>query len=266
MNRAPVVGVVAHEYAVPRPFGMLPAMGSPSWYVDGLVAAGARAVMLPGAEAARLLDVVDALVLTGGGDIDPRLSGGEPADATDVDRDRDDVEIALVRAAAAAGVPLLGVCRGMQVLAVAFGAALATGVHHLRPQEGHDVRTRAGSVVHELLGPRVRTSALHHQAVADPGPRWRPTAWADDGVIEAIEWGSGGWPVLGVQWHPELAWCADLDDATGPSLFGWVRDAARADAERRGGTVVSFEPRTRRRTRRRTQRRPAQARGGRATS
>ena len=224
MDRRPVVGVVAHEYVVPRPFGTLPVSGSPTWYLSGLVAAGARALLLPGPEAVGLLDVVDALVLTGGGDLDPLLSGGDPAGATDVDRTRDDNEISLVRAAGAAGVPLLAVCRGLQVLVVAFGGTLVSGVEHIRPHEGHDVTTASGSVLHDLLGSRVRTSALHHQAVADPGPRWRPTAWADDGVVEAVEWIDVGWPVLGVQWHPELAWSEDLHDPTGPALFGWLRN------------------------------------------
>lgn len=224
-----MVGVVGHGYVVPKSFGALPVTGSPTWYLDGLVAAGARPVLLPGSEAVGLLDVVDALVLTGGGDVDPLLSGADPAHATDVDRARDDREIALVRAAAASAVPLLGVCRGLQVLAVAFGGTLASGVEHIRPHDGHDVTTAPGSLLHDLVGPRVRTSALHHQAVADPGPWWWPTALADDGVVEAVEWIAGGWQALGVQWHPELAWCEDLDDPTGPALFRWLRDVAATE-------------------------------------
>jgi putative glutamine amidotransferase len=226
VDRGPVVGVVGHGYHVPKSFGTLPVTGSPTWYFDGLVAAGARPVLLPGACAMDLLDVVDALVLTGGGDVDPLRSGADPALASEVDRIRDSCEIALVRAAAAIGVPMLGVCRGLQVLAVSFGGTLAAGVEHIRPGDGHNVTTAPDSVLHGLVGPRVHTSALHGQAVADPGPRWRPTAWADDGIIEAIEWTGGGWPALGVQWHPELSWCEDLDDPTGPALFGWLRGVA----------------------------------------
>lgn len=240
MNRGPVVGVVAHEYVVPRPFGTLPVTGSPTWYLDGLVAAGTRPVLLPGHESVDLLDMVDAVVLTGGGDLDPLLSGADPCGASEVDRARDDSEIALVRAAAATGVPLLGVCRGLQVLAVAFGATLAAGAEHIRPHDGHDVTTAPGSVLHDLLGVRVRTSALHHQAIADPGPRWRPTACADDGTIEAIEWIDGGWPVLGIQWHPELTWCEEVTDPTGPALFGWLRNVAKTSAEHRARALVSL--------------------------
>lgn len=234
MGGGPVVGVVGHAYVVPKPFGALPVTGSPTCYLDGLVAVGARPVLLPGSEAVDLLDVVDALVLTGGGDLDPLLSGADPAGASEIDRACDDSEIAVVRAAAAAGVPLLGVCRGLQVLATAFGGTLAGGLEHIRPHDGHDVTTVPGSVMHELVGPQVCTSALHRQAIADPGPRWRPTARADDGVVEAIEWVGGGWPVLGVQWHPELAWSEGFDDPTGPALFGWLRDVATIRAGRRG--------------------------------
>lgn len=233
-RRAPVVGVVAHAHRVPKPFGELPVTGSPTSYVEGLVAVGARAVLLPGTDATELLDVADAVVLTGGGDVDPLLSGVDPAACRDVDRSRDDAEIALARAAAAAGVPLLGVCRGLQILAVAFGGTLAAGMEHVRPRDGHALRTETGSLLSDLLGHRPQTSALHRQAVADPGPELRPVAWADDGVIEAVEWTGGGWPVLGVQWHPEHAWSADLHDPTGPALFGWLRDVATEHARRRG--------------------------------
>jgi putative glutamine amidotransferase len=236
MDTRPVVGVVGHEYVVRKHFGDLPVTGTPRWYADALAAVGARPVLLPGGGAPDLLDVLDALVLTGGGDVDPVLSGGDPATASEVDRERDDHEIALVRAAARAGVPLLGVCRGLQVLAVAFGGTLVGGLDHARPHDGHEVATAPDSVVRDLVGPRARTSALHRQAVADPGSAWRPTAWAGDGVVEAIEWIGGDWAALGVQWHPELAWHADLEDATGPAIFGWLADAARARSMSGGGS------------------------------
>jgi putative glutamine amidotransferase len=233
----PVIGVVGHGYVVPRPFGELPVTGTPTCYLDGLRSVGARSVLLPDAGAADLLDLVDGLVLTGGGDVDPRRYGGDSEPAVDVDPARDDNEVALVRAAADAGIPLLGVCRGLQVLAVTFGGTLVPVVDHLRPQAGHDVTTAPGSLVRTVLGTRVHTSALHAQATADPGPCWRPTAWSHDGTVEAIEWATGGWPVIGVQWHPELAWAdpvAHLDDATGPALFGWLHEAASIRAGGRG--------------------------------
>ena len=231
----PVVGIVGNAHVVPKHFGDLPVAGTPSWYVDALVAVGARPVVLPSGRAADLLDLVDAVVLTGGGDVDPALHGGNPELAVDVDPGRDDAEIALVLAAERIGLPLLGVCRGLQVLAVAFDGRLVGGLDHVHPFTGHPVTTAPGSLVRTLIGERVVTSALHHQAVSEPGSRWRPTAWAEDGAVEALEWATGDWPVLAVQWHPELAWHAELDDPTGEAIFGWVSEAAR---ERRAARVT----------------------------
>ncbi len=223
-SEGPVVGIVGHGYVVAKHFGDLAVVGTPADYVRQLAAAGARPVLLPGAAAYTMLDVVDALVLTGGGDVDPRLYGGSPDAAIDLDPARDDHELALARAAADAGTPLLGVCRGLQILAVAFGGTLTgnLGLSHVLPKVGHPVTTRPGSLVQSVLGDRPTVTSLHHQAVADPGPSWRATAWADDGVVEAIEWqGNTAWPVLGVQWHPEL------EGETGAALFGWIVRAAR---------------------------------------
>ena len=85
------------------------------------------------------------------------------------------------------------------------------------------MRLAPGTLVSDLLGPRAHVSSLHHQAVDEPGPCWRVTARADDGVVEAVEWaGHDKWPVLGVQWHPELP-----VDATGDRVFGWLVAAGR---------------------------------------
>lgn len=226
----PVVGIVGHGYTVPLHFGDLPVVGTPRAFTEVVADAGGRPVVLPSREAVDLLDVVDALVLTGGGDVDPAWYGGDPRAAIGVDRERDETEIRLVRAAADARVPILAVCRGLQVLAVAFGGTLRNGVPHLLPEAGHDVSTAPGSLTHRLLGPRVRTSALHQQAIADLGPSWRPTAWSDDGTVEAIEPVADDWPGLGVQWHPELVGREPLGDGTGPAVFGWLVAAALASS------------------------------------
>ncbi len=235
----PVVGIVGHGYVVPKHFGDLPVVGTPERYVAQLAAAGARPVVLPGAAAIDLLDAVDALVLTGGGDVDPRLYGGSPVAALDVDPARDEAEIALVRAAASTRVPLLGVCRGLQVLVVACGCTLTgdLGMRHILPDTGHAVTTAAGSLLRSLLGDRPHVTSLHHVAVAAPGPSWRPTAWADDGVVEAVEWaGDSAWPALGVQWHPEL------EGPSGAALFGWLVAEAARSAHRSGVPPVGIEP------------------------
>lgn len=225
-RRGPVIGIVGHRYVVPRPFGELPVTGATPLYVEGVLSAGGRPVILPPRAALDLLDVVDALVLTGGGDVDPGRSGASGT-AYDVDVERDADEIALVRAAAGLRLPVLGVCRGLQILAVALGGRLDGGLEHLRPHDGHVVRTAPGSLVRHLLGERVHTSALHRQGVADPGPCWRPTAWAEDGTVEAVEPVQADWPALGVQWHPELSWHEQMVDGTGPALFGWLVARAR---------------------------------------
>ncbi|RNL78432.1 gamma-glutamyl-gamma-aminobutyrate hydrolase family protein [Nocardioides marmorisolisilvae] len=226
MTRKPVVGVVGHGYRVPKPFGDLPVTGTPPTYVDAITAAGGRPLILPPRHAPELLDLVDALVLTGGGDVDPARYGGS-GPAEDVDPQRDEEEIAVVHAAAADRVPLLGVCRGMQILAVAFGGTLRGGLEHRLPVDGHEVRTAPGSLIADLLGPVAQTSALHRQAVLDPGPSWTATAWSHDGTTEALEPTTTGWSVLGVQWHPELHAHELLTDPTGPALFGWLVGQAR---------------------------------------
>lgn len=225
-DRGPVVGVVGHGYVVPRGFGDVPVTGTPPTYLVRLVAAGLRPVVLPGPYAVDLLDAVDAVVLTGGGDLDPAVSGAGTARLDEVDRVRDADEVRVARAAAERGIPVLGICRGMQVLVVADGGTLRDGVGHVSPEHGHRVRTAPGSAIQHLIGDEVVTTALHRQAVADPGPAWRATAWADD-VVEAVEPVDPTRPALGVQWHPELHGVADFREPTGPALFGWLADRAR---------------------------------------
>ena len=227
---APIVGIVGYHHTVPRPFGDLPVSGAPTTYADAVTAAGGLPLLLPPDQAVELLDLVDAVVLTGGGDVDPSLYGGDPGSATDVDPARDKDELAVVRAAAERSLPFLGVCRGLQLLAVAYGGTLRAAPGHLNPVAGHDVRTAPGSLAERLLGPGSLTSALHQQAVAEPGPALRATAWAEDGTVEALEPVDPGWAAIGVQWHPELAGHPELHDPTGPAVFGWL---VRATQERR---------------------------------
>jgi putative glutamine amidotransferase len=108
---------------------------------------------------------------------------------------------------------------------VAFGGTLTgdLGMSHVLLEGDHPVETRPGSLIRRLLGERPLVSSLHHQAVADAGPCWHPTARADDGIIEAAEWtGPDPWPVLGVQWHPEI------EGPAGASLFEWLVREARS--------------------------------------
>ncbi len=211
MDGRPVVGIAGAGYVVPRFWGELPVRGIPTSYVDAVASAGGRPVILPPGHAVDLLDIVDAVVLAGGDDI-----GADPA--------RDEAEIALVRATRARYLPLLGVCRGLQLLAIADGGSLVPDLGpdlpHIKPEVGHPVDLATGSVLGSLLGPASVVSSLHHQGVATLGADWRATAWSADGLVEGAEWGDR---TVGVQWHPEL-------DASGPALFGWLMATAGQDA------------------------------------
>lgn len=206
----PVVGVVAGRHQVPRSWGTLPVQGMTAWVPGPVAAAGGLPLVLPvlpteALPVAELLAPVDALLLAGGGDLDPATYGERPHPSTaDVDRLRDEIEIALAREAIERGVPLLGLCRGMQVLNVALSGRLHQDIagHALPPPGTHPVRTAAGSLARHLLGEQVDVSSLHHQAVSGLGDGVQATARAGDGVVEALE--LPGRPVLGVQWHPEL--------------------------------------------------------------
>jgi putative glutamine amidotransferase len=201
-------------------------------YVDAVVDAGGLPLLLPILDpllAPAVLASVDALVLTGGGDVDPACYGHLRHEAVyGVDPRRDEWELALVRGALERDVPVLGICRGAQVLNVARGGTL---VQHLpdASDQPHRAADRSGEVVHVVdiapastLGAITRVSALgantlHHQAVALLGVGLRPVAWADDGTIEGIEL-TDGRPVVGVQWHPELL----TGFATHRALFRWI--------------------------------------------
>lgn len=208
-------------------------------YEDAIWACGGHPLLLlptPGEHLAHTLALAgqcDAFVLTGGGDVGPERYGG-PTDGElqDLDSTRDDTELALVDLARALSRPVLGICRGIQLLAVAHGGSLVPDL----PTAGHDghwdeerqhepvhgVRAEPGSRAERALAGRDRVNSIHHQAVADPGDL-AATAHSHDGVIEAVE-GPG---VLGVQWHPErlLGW--DLDHL---APFHWLVEEARAGA------------------------------------
>ncbi len=178
--------------------------------------AGGTPVVLTAVEYVEaLVERLDGLVLSGGGDVEPRHYGAELHPQTSwLDERRDAFELALVRAARAHGVPLLGVCRGMQVMNVALGGTLVqhlpdmTELAHYVPDRwdasAHEVEIAPDSRLRSLLGAEpIEVNSVHHQAIERLAPGLRAVAWAPDRVIEAIETDSE--PVLGVQWHPEWA-------------------------------------------------------------
>lgn len=209
-NRAnrPVVGIAATVRRIDLPYVSLDGHVVFDDYVRRVAEAGGLPVLLPVVDphlAGSLLGAVDALVLTGGVDVDPAAYGATPAlDDEPHDPRRDRFELALVAAAAAAGTPVLGVCRGMHVLNVAAGGTLTGHVDGHRALDlRHDLAVAPGTLLDGIVGPGLATGSLHHQAVDALGAGLRVAATAPDGVVEAIEAGDGQ-PVLGVQWHPEL--------------------------------------------------------------
>lgn len=194
---------------------------SPIGYVRAVSEAGGRALLLPpdpeGAERPEeLLGLLDALVLTGGaGDIDPALYGQRPHPETGpIQPGRDAFELSLARAAVERDVPVLGICRGMQLLNVAFGGSLEQHLPEVVGHEGHrrvpgrfsehEVNLEPGSLAARACGgERVRVKSHHHQGIAEVGEGLIPTGRdAEDGTVEAIEM-PGRRFVLGVLWHPE---------------------------------------------------------------
>jgi putative glutamine amidotransferase len=242
---APLPRVGLTTYRERAVFGVWnePADLLPTTYADAVAAAGGLPVLLPpaavpdlDAAAASALDGLDALLLSGGADLDPATYGddsrhpetGEPR------ADRDAWEIALAHEALRRDLPTLGVCRGMQVLAVALGGTLtqhlpdAVGSDAHRPVIGehgcHDVRLEPGSRLHALLGAQVDVATYHHQAVNRLPDGVVAEGWADDGTVEAFEVCDKSW-AFGVQWHPEVR--------DGAALFGALVSAAKRPASGR---------------------------------
>jgi gamma-glutamyl-gamma-aminobutyrate hydrolase PuuD len=219
-------------------------------YVRALESAGAEVVELaPGADAEAMLDGLDGLLFTGGYDVDPAEFGAAPHPATVPDPDRDALELPLVRAAVGRGTPVLGICRGIQVINVALGGDLLQHLpehdHHTtgesRQLTPHSVRVAAGSQTADVLGAsEVPVNSLHHQAVGRVAPGLVATGWSDDGVVEAVESPDGR--VLAVQWHPEEL----IDDHPhSRRVFKWLVEKAAKTAGRRPPRSESVRPRTR---------------------
>jgi putative glutamine amidotransferase len=206
-------------------------------YVDAVVRAGALPLVLPILEPSWVgaaLDGIDGLLLSGGGDVDPTRYGAVAVpEVGGVDARRDAWELALAEAAMLRDKPILGVCRGSQLLNVACGGTLVQHlggttdqIHRDEPRShevAHAVAVAADSLLARVLGTeRVGVNTLHHQAVDVVAPGLRAVAWADDGTIEAVE--GVQHRALSVQWHPELL----VDLAGHAALFAWLVAAAGA--------------------------------------
>ncbi|MBI1967451.1 MAG: gamma-glutamyl-gamma-aminobutyrate hydrolase family protein [Gemmatimonadetes bacterium] len=192
-------------------------------YVHALAKAGLVPLLVPSvlepARAVEALDAVWGLVLTGGEDVDPARYGAAPHPRLEqTDPARDTVEIALLEGARARRLPVLAICRGIQLVNVALGGTLyqdlptehPSAIPHHEKAARHGVRVESGSLLHRTLGVTSHTvNSRHHQAIRTLAPGLVATAWAEDGIIEGVEPADPSAPwLVAVQWHPE-----DLDEA-----------------------------------------------------
>lgn len=208
-------------------------------YCDGVLDAGGIPVMVPQQNpehASAAVRLLDGLVFTGGGDINPIRYGYREGPQTPgtrgVDDHRDGWELALARSARDQQTPTLAICRGAQLVNVAFGGTLwvdlasqypHSEVHDVtdgRAFDGHQsVSIKPRSNLSQIIGLETVVNSIHHQAVKTIAPGFCAVAWANDGVIEAIEPVDSTWDLTAVQWHPEYL-------QNGKSLFQWVVEAA----------------------------------------
>jgi putative glutamine amidotransferase len=239
----PVVAVPAYHLAAGRVSRWAGGgYAVPEAYVDALRRAGVRGVILPpgdaGVAAEEVLAPFDGLVLVGGGDVEPsRYASDRHHEVYGIEPARDELELALVRQAVTAGVPTLAVCRGIQLVNVAFGGtlhqhlpdrpgALAHGVPAGGRPGCHEVRLAPGSRVAKACGGASAIGActsFHHQGIAAVGEGLVATGWTDDGLVEALELPADDsrW-LLAVQWHPEMT---AADDPVQQGLFDAFAEA-----------------------------------------
>jgi putative glutamine amidotransferase len=240
-DRPPVIGLTTYLEQARTGVWDVRASFLPAVYFQGVTAAGGVATLLPPQPvdsdiAERVLDGLDGLLITGGKDVDPAAYGQQPHSSTDQPGlQRDAWEFALLDAALKRDLPVLGICRGAQVLNVALGGTLHQHLPDVIGHSGHragnavfttlPVRTVPGTRLAALVGESVDARCYHHQAIAELGEGLVASAWDVEGVIEALELPGHGF-VLAVQWHPEES----LDDLR---LFSAIVEAARSYANRR---------------------------------
>jgi putative glutamine amidotransferase len=237
-----LIGVIAYGLSPGRVEGWRSgAAAVPSPYLECLRRGGTRPVLITAPDEGtpgESLEPFDGLVLIGGGDIDPsRYGQTQHPEAYGVDRDRDALEVDLLLEADRNEMPVLGICRGLQVVNVAFGGTLHQHLpdvpgldRHRAPSSGlmHEVKVNESSRLHAACGQSaLEASSWHHQGIDRLGEGLVPVAWSGDGLVEAIE-RPDGW-VVAVQWHPEET--AATDPAQQALFDAFARQArGRADA------------------------------------
>lgn len=194
-------------------------------YARSVLKAGGLPVHLPlDVDASEWIDVLDGVLLTGGADIEPERYGHDNT-SSKTEPHRDEIEFALLGNAIDRGLPVLGICRGLQVVNVFAGGTLNQHVpEHMRydvlPHEGaHAVTLEQGTALHDVYGDEAVVNSLHHQTIDALGDRLRISARAHDGTVEGIEMTDAA--VVAVQWHPEMM---NHDDP----VFAWLVERAAA--------------------------------------
>jgi len=210
-----------------------------AYYKQVVAAGGVPLLMPPVADSDVIinsLERADALLLTGGADFNPLWAGEQPSPRLHgINAERDEAELLACRLAYDRMMPILGICRGCQTIALALGGHVAQdiapkpdGIRHSqdtdRSEPTHGIRIEAATTLAGIYGEAMNVNSFHHQAVDNAGEKLHATAWATDGTIEAIE-SSEHRAIMGVQWHPE--WLGD----DGRRLFGWLVEEARLYSE-----------------------------------
>jgi microsomal dipeptidase-like Zn-dependent dipeptidase/gamma-glutamyl-gamma-aminobutyrate hydrolase PuuD len=282
MNRFPNFDIQADYEALHRTFqpaGEAPVIGLTGNYADatcklleGYYASirhfGGTPLIIPPtddhATLLRTLDAIDGLLLTGGADVNPLFLGEEPVRAlSDINPQRDRFELLLTRLAADRQIPILGICRGIQVMNAAFGGTLYQDIYsQALPPAGapadaspllkhsqqlargiasHSVQLEEGSLLARLFGTRqLAVNSFHHQAVKEAAPGFRVSARSADGIVEAIE-STEFKAMVGVQWHPEC-FILEGDDSMRPLFDGFIGASLRfRQAKRLHQRVLTFD-------------------------
>lgn len=233
----PVIGITSYAQEASWGAWTLPAALVPLSYVRSVEVAGGRPVVLPpvSGAVAETLDTLDGLVFSGGADIDPVHYGEEPHPmTTGLHPERDGAELALLEGALAHQLPVLAICRGMQLLNVLRGGTLHQHLPERVDHDGHreargafsehEVTLAPGSRTAAIIGTETRVLSSHHQGPERIGRGLEAAGWAEDGTVEVVE--DPERFVLGVLWHPE--------EGEDKRLFEALVEQARVFAERRG--------------------------------
>lgn len=234
MSRSPLIGITTY-HRDEQGYVRLPGQ-----YADAVRRAGGLPLLLQPGETQldQLMNLLDGLILSGGGDIDPATYTDENhAEVYWVDQERDEAEFALADAALAADLPMFCICRGFQILNVKLGGSLLThipavmpeAIDHRQPPDQpygpiqHEIRVEGNSWLADIMqSDTVTTASWHHQAIDRLGDGLKVVATAEDGIIEAVEMNDK--PVIAVQWHPELT---AANDPTQQALFDELVKRAR---------------------------------------